>query len=83
MMTTERSRDIFRCRSLIGLFAMIAIAFASFHISAAHAQGAPPAFPVTVAPPLIIDAKEIDTILGVIGTALDETLDYVRREGLI
>ncbi len=38
---------------------------------------------LTVAPPLIIDAKEIDTILGVIGTALDETLDYVRREGLI
>jgi membrane fusion protein, multidrug efflux system len=64
MMTTERSRDKFRCRSRIGLFAMIATAFVSFQISAAHAQGAPPAFPVTVAPPLLKHIKTWDEYPG-------------------
>jgi membrane fusion protein, multidrug efflux system len=64
MMTTERSRDKFRCRSRIDLFAMIAIAFVSFQTSAAHAQGAPPAFPVTVAPPLLKHIKTWDEYPG-------------------
>ena len=64
MMTTERSRDKFLCRSRIGLFAMIASAFVSFQISAAHAQGAPPAFPVTVAPPLLKHIKTWDEYPG-------------------
>ena len=64
MMTTERSRDKFLCRSRIGLFAMIATAFVSFQISAAHAQGAPPAFPVTVAPPLLKHIKTWDEYPG-------------------
>lgn len=38
---------------------------------------------LTIAPPLIVNQSEIDEILRVIGVALDETLDHVRREGLI
>ena len=43
---------------------MIATAFVSFQISAAHAQGAPPAFPVTVAPPLLKHIKTWDEYPG-------------------
>ena len=43
---------------------MIAIAFVSFHIPAAHAQSAPPAFPVTVAPPLLKHIKTWDEYPG-------------------
>jgi 4-aminobutyrate--pyruvate transaminase len=38
---------------------------------------------LTVAPPLIISEDEIDEIVRVVGVALDETLDYARREGLV
>jgi RND family efflux transporter MFP subunit len=43
---------------------MIATAFVSLQISAAHAQGAPPAFPVTVAPPLLKHIKTWDEYPG-------------------
>jgi 4-aminobutyrate--pyruvate transaminase len=38
---------------------------------------------LTVAPPLIVSEGEIDEIVRVVGVALDETLDYARREGLV
>jgi 4-aminobutyrate--pyruvate transaminase len=38
---------------------------------------------LTVAPPLIVDDSEINEIVRVVGIALDETLDHVRREKLI
>jgi hypothetical protein len=36
-----------------------------------------------VAPPLVISEGEIDEIVRVVGAALNETLDYARREGLV
>jgi 4-aminobutyrate---pyruvate transaminase len=38
---------------------------------------------LTVAPPLIVSEAEIEEILRVVGVALDETLEHVRREGLM
>lgn len=38
---------------------------------------------LTIAPPLIVNEAEIDEILRVVGLALDETLDHVRREKLV
>ncbi len=38
---------------------------------------------LTVAPPLVIEEREIDDIVRVVGVALDETLDHARRENLM
>jgi 4-aminobutyrate--pyruvate transaminase len=38
---------------------------------------------LTVAPPLIIEPREIETILGVVGGALDATLLYVTAQGWV
>ncbi len=64
MMTTEPSRDRFQRRPCLDLFAMIAIALIGFHGDAARAQSAPPAFPVTVAPPLMKHIKTWDEYPG-------------------
>lgn len=64
MMTTEPSRDKLRCRPRLDLFAMIAISFVGLHVNVARAQSAPPAFPVTVAPPLMKHIKTWDEYPG-------------------
>jgi membrane fusion protein, multidrug efflux system len=64
MMTTEPLRDELQCRPHRGLFAVIAMALIGFHVNAAHAQGAPPAFPVTVATPLAKHIKTWDEFPG-------------------
>lgn len=38
---------------------------------------------LTVAPPLVINDSEIDSIIDVVAVSLDETLAYVNREGLM
>jgi 4-aminobutyrate--pyruvate transaminase len=38
---------------------------------------------LTVAPPLVISEGEIDEMVRVVGAALNETLDYAHREGLV
>ena len=38
---------------------------------------------LTIAPPLIVEKADIHEILRVVAVALDETLDHVRREGLM
>lgn len=38
---------------------------------------------LTIAPPLIVEKADIEEILRVVAVALDETLDHVRREGLM
>jgi len=37
---------------------------------------------LTLCPPLIISAKEIDELFDRLGRALDKTFDWVRRERL-
>lgn len=38
---------------------------------------------IALCPPLIITEAQIDEMIGAIGTALDQSLDYVRKEGLL
>jgi 4-aminobutyrate--pyruvate transaminase len=38
---------------------------------------------LTIAPPLVVEKADIEEILRVVAVALDETLDHVRREGLM
>lgn len=38
---------------------------------------------VAICPPLIITREQIDELVSVLGAALDTTLDYARREGLL
>ncbi len=51
-------------RVRVAMSAIIAAGIAVCHIAAAHAQSAPPAFPVTVAPPLVKHIKTWDEFPG-------------------
>ncbi len=63
-MTMQRSRYILPRAPRIAISAMVAASFIGCHIGAASAQSAPPAFPVTVAPPLSKHIKTWDEFPG-------------------
>ena len=65
MTTTEPSRPKLRARlAIILAFAIAGSALTSLRLGAADAPGAPPAFPVTVAPPVIKHIKTWDEYPG-------------------
>lgn len=64
MTTTAHSRHSFRRLPRAAIAAMIAAAFIGGRSDVAGAQGAPPAFPVTVAPPLAEHIKTWDEFPG-------------------